>query len=228
MNIAVVGPHPDDQELGMGGTIARLVQQGHRVTLIDLTNGEPTPYGSPEIRQQEAPAAARVLGAERIGLGLPNRRLEATLAARDLLAGAFRTLRPEIVFGPFHEDAHPDHVAAAQLVDDARFTAKLTKSDLPGEPWHPQWVFQYFCVHLRAVPRPAFILDTTGASQLKSQAILEYKSQFVTPPSNRHIPEWIAAADIYFGSRIGTQAGEPFACREEIGMRDLGALTRLG
>lgn len=228
MNVAVVGPHPDDQELGMGGTIARLVQQGHKVTLIDLTDGEPTPHGSPEIRQREAAAAARVLGVERVALGLPNRRLEPTLAARDLLAGAFRTLRPEIVFGPFHEDAHPDHVAAAQLVDDARFTAKLTKTDLPGEPWYPQWVFQYFCVHLRQVAQPAFILDTTGASEQKMNAILAYQSQFIKPEANRHIPEWIAAADIYFGSRIGTKTGEPFACREEVGLRDLSALTRLG
>src|SRR5882762_9256248 len=74
-SILVIGPHPDDQELGMGGTIAKLVRQGHRVHLVDMTNGEPTPAGSPEIRARESAAAAKVLGVERTLVGLVNRQV---------------------------------------------------------------------------------------------------------------------------------------------------------
>src|SRR5215468_5602587 len=132
-SILVVGPHPDDQELGMGGTIARLAAQGHRVTLLDMTNGEPTPHGTPEIRAREAAAAAaalsppppgspvtrRLLG----GDGLPNRSVEHTLKARHLVAGVIRSVQAQIVFVPYEEDAHPDHRAVTRIVEDARFDA---------------------------------------------------------------------------------------------------------
>ena len=100
-NILVVGPHPDDQELGMGGTIVRLVQQGHDVLLLDMTNGEPTPHGTPEIREQEWTAAAKILGVKRRLLDLQNRMVEHTLAARHKVAGAIREHQAEIVFLPF-------------------------------------------------------------------------------------------------------------------------------
>ncbi|MGA1016927.1 MAG: PIG-L family deacetylase, partial [Phycisphaerales bacterium] len=75
VNILVVGAHPDDQELGMGGTIARLAADGHRVHLLDMTNGEPTPHGTPEIRARESARAAEILGVTRECLGLPNREV---------------------------------------------------------------------------------------------------------------------------------------------------------
>src|SRR5262245_64853963 len=128
LDYLVVGTHPDDAELGMGGTILLLKAQGARVGVLDLTDGEPTPHGSLEIRRRETDAASAVLGIDwRGNLGLPNRSLVADLEARRLLAGTLRQLRPRTLLAPYWEDAHPDHVAASALVDAARFWAKLTK-----------------------------------------------------------------------------------------------------
>jgi bacillithiol biosynthesis deacetylase BshB1 len=223
MNIAVFGPHPDDQELAMGGTIARLAAEGHAVTLVDLSNGEPTPMGDPPTRAREAAEAASILGVPRIALGLPNRAIVHDLPSRAVVANTIRSLRADIVFAPHPIDAHPDHVAATSLIEAACFAAKFTKSDLQGEPHTVRHIFHYFATHLRAVPQPAFIVDTTGFSERKRHAILAYASQFVHNERNRKIPEWVHAAGTYFGSRIGRESGEPFGSRECIPL-DIGAL----
>src|SRR3954453_16801676 len=114
----VIAPHPDDAELGMGGTIALLLAGGARVGVLDLTDGEPTPFGSPEIRARETAEATAALGLSWRGtLGLINRRRDAALGARAALAGALRQLRPRCLFAPSWEDVHPDHVAASRLID---------------------------------------------------------------------------------------------------------------
>src|SRR5262245_55268315 len=133
LDYLVIAPHPDDAELGAGGAILLLKSQGVKVGVLDLTDGEPTPLGSPEIRKAETEAATRILGLEwRGNLGLRNRFLQADMESRHKLAGVIRQLRPHTLLAPYWEDAHPDHVAASALVDGARFWAKLTKSDLPG------------------------------------------------------------------------------------------------
>ncbi|MBL9121050.1 MAG: PIG-L family deacetylase [Phycisphaerae bacterium] len=225
MRILVVGPHPDDQELTMGGTIAKLASSGHDVLLLDVTNGEPTPFGTPERRAQEAAEAARVLGVRRHALGLPNRRVEHTIDARHRLAAVIRTERIDVMFVPFPEDAHPDHRAVTRIAEDARFDAKLTKVDLPGEPRYPKWLFHYYCTHLRIVPQPSFLIDTSGFAERKRAAIMAYHSQFVENEKNRGVPDWIAASDRYFGSRIGTESAEPFSSPEPIGLHDLTGLV---
>src|SRR5216684_588081 len=168
LDYLVIAAHPDDAELSVGGTMLLLKSQGAKVGVLDLTDGEPTPHGSPEIRRAETEAATRVLGlAWRGNLGLPNRRLEASLDARARLAAALREQRPRFLFAPYWDDAHPDHVAASALVDAARFWAKLSKSDLPGEPHYPQRTFYYFSIHLRIHPRPSFVIDITGHIETK-------------------------------------------------------------
>ena len=113
LDFLVVAPHPDDAELGMGGTIARMIQQGWRVGVLDLTTGEPTPHGSETIRRNETIAATETLQLTwRGNAGLPNRRLEHTLETRELMASYIRVLQPRWIFAPFWQDAHPDHVAA--------------------------------------------------------------------------------------------------------------------
>ncbi|MBL9140937.1 MAG: PIG-L family deacetylase [Phycisphaerae bacterium] len=218
MNVLVVGAHPDDQELGMGGTIARLTHQGHRVLLLDLTNGEPTPHGSPEARASESAKAAAILGAERRTLDLPNRSVVASLDARRAVAAQMRLFRPDIVFMSHPDDAHPDHVAGARLVADARFEAKLTRTDLPGEPIYPRWFLHYYATHLRTVPAPSFIMDTTGFHARKREAILAYRTQFVLPEANRKVVDWLDASATFFGSRIGCESGEPFFAQEPLGL----------
>src|SRR5207244_12986913 len=121
-------------------------------------------------------------------LGLPSGKLDATLEARAQLAGVLRELRPRILFAPYWDATHPDHVAASALVDAARFWAKLTKTDLPGEPHFPQRIFYYFSVHLRIHPRPSFVLDVSPFLEDKMRALACYRSQFIegrpaTPPT---------------------------------------------
>ena len=224
-NILVVGPHPDDQELGMGGTIAKFISQGHDVLMLDMTSGEPTPHGSPEIRAKEAAAAADILGVTRTTVNLPNRYDEHSIPARHAVASVIREHQAEIVFAPYFEDAHPDHVATTKIVEDARFDAKLTKIDLAGEPIYPKWLFYYYCTHLRIVPSPSFLIDTSGFAQQKRESIVAYESQFVIPENNRAIVDWIEAQDKYFGGRLRTETAEPFFSKEPIGLTDLQSLS---
>ncbi len=224
-NILVVGPHPDDQELGMGGTIAKLARQGHNVLLLDMTNGEPTPHGSPELREQEWTAAAKILGVKRKLLGLKNREVEHTLAARHAVAGVIREHQAAIVFLPYPDDAHPDHRATTRIVEDARFDAKLTKIDLPGQPIYPKWLFYYYCTHLRHVADPKFCIDMSEFMDAKEQSILAYKTQFVIPEKNRHVVTWVRQFNGYMGSRIGTEYAEPFWTKEPVGLNGIADLV---
>jgi bacillithiol biosynthesis deacetylase BshB1 len=224
LDYLVIAPHPDDAELGTGGTILLLQAQGARVGVLDLTDGEPTPHGSPEIRRRETDAATAVLGlAWRGDLGLTNRRLEADLAARAKLAGALRELRPRVLFAPYWEDAHPDHVAATALIDAARFWAKLTKTDLPGTPHYPEKILYYFSVHLRLHLRPSFVLDVSDHLETKMKALECYRSQFIEgrPTQPPTFLDELRDRARYWGWTIGARYGEPFVTREEVGLRGL-------
>ncbi|MBL0927881.1 MAG: PIG-L family deacetylase, partial [Phycisphaerales bacterium] len=202
-NILVVGPHPDDQEAGMGGTVAKLARQGHDVLLLDITNGEPTPHGDPVTRAAEAAEAARILGGERgplkrYLLGLTNRQVEHALDARHLVASVIRAHQSQIIFTPFFEDAHPDHRAVTRIVEDARFDAKLTKMTFPEPPGlaellgrspnqpdsriYPKWLFYYYATHLRWVANPVFCVDISDTVDTKIAAMEAYVTQFGTPP----------------------------------------------
>lgn len=227
-NIIVVGPHPDDQEAGMGGTVAKLADQGHDILLLDMTNGEPTPLGDPETRAKEAEAARKILAGEkgkvrRVCLDLPNRFVEHTIEARHAVAGEIRKHQAEILFIPYFEDAHPDHVATTRICEDARFDAKLSKIGLPGERIYPRWVFYYYCTHLRHVANPSFCVDITGYERRKLDAIRAYETQFVR--ANAQVVDWIEAAGVYLGSRIATKAAEGFFTREPIALESLSGLV---
>jgi bacillithiol biosynthesis deacetylase BshB1 len=228
LDYLVIAPHPDDAELGAGGTIALLLSQGNRVGVLELTDGEPTPFGSPEIRARETAESTAVLGLTwRGNLGLVNRRLQADLDSRARLAGALRQLRPRVLFAPFWEDVHPDHVAASRLIDDARFWAKLTKTDLPGEPHFPSRIYYYFSIHLRIHPIPSFVIDVSSTIELKMRALACYRSQLIegrptTPPT---LLDDVRDRARYWGWSIGTAYGEPFVSREAVGLRGLGELV---
>jgi N-acetylglucosamine malate deacetylase 1 len=222
-SILVIGPHPDDQELGMGGTIVKLARQGHRVHLIDMTNGEPTPRGTPETRAAEAAAAARVLGVERTLLGLKNREVVHDLPSRHKLAAVIRVHRPDWLFLPYPTDAHPDHVAVTKIGEDARFDAKLTRSDIPGEPWHPKRIIYYFCTHLRMNFPATFCIDITDTMETKMRALSCYASQGLGAEGG--LGEMVASIARYFGTRIDTRYAEPFYTRETLGFAGLDQLV---
>ena len=211
----------------MGGTIGKLAEQGHDVLLLDLTDGEPTPLGDPDTRAREAAEAARILGVRRITLDLPNRRLEHSITARHKVAAAIRRHQAQILFTQFAPDAHPDHVAGTRIVEDARFDAKLTKIDLPGEPIYPSWLFYYYCLHLRSAISPVFLVDITGHEDQKREAILAYQSQVVAAQRAAHVLDGVDAANRHFGTRIGVRAAEPFFTREPLGLTALESLTLL-
>ena len=227
LDALVVAPHPDDAEIGMGGAIVHMMAQGWKVGILDLTSGEPTPLGSVAIRRAETAAANVALGDPwRENLGLPNRSLEPTLDNRRALASVFRKVRPRLIFAPFWEDAHPDHTAATKLVEDARFWAKLSKSDIPGTPFHPSRVLYYFSVHLRIVERLSFVLDVSEQVDAKLAALRCYKSQLVdtTPGGQPGVIYSVLDRMRFWGHTIGVRHGEPFASREPIGLAGLGGL----
>lgn len=228
LDVLVVAPHPDDAELGMAGAIMMMQASGLSVGIVDLTNGEPTPHGTPELRQQETDAATKVLGVNwRMNLGLPNRSLEPTLEARGKLAGVFRQTQPKWLFAPFWIDAHPDHTAATKLVDDARFWSKLSKSKLDGEPFHPQRIYNYYCVHLKMHATPAFVLDISDYWDRKLQAIRCFKSQFITGRESLD-PSFVDQLEteaLHWGKTIGVKYGEPFTSREPIGLSNFDRLV---
>ena len=207
----------------MGGSIARLVSQGHRVHLVDMTNGEPTPLGTTEMRAREAAAAAKILGVERTLVGLPNRQVVHTIEARHKVAAVIRVHRPDWIFLPFPIDAHPDHVAVTRIGEDARFDAKLTKTDIPGEPFYPKRIIYYYCTHLRMNFQPTFCLDISGQIDTKIAAVKAYASQFVA--NNSPVTEMVRTLNGYFGGRIGTAYAEPFFTYEALGFSGLNELV---
>jgi bacillithiol biosynthesis deacetylase BshB1 len=223
LDILVVAPHPDDAELSVGGTIVTSRRQGLRVGVLELTNGEPTPHGSIERRARETAASTRILDLTwRHMLGLPNRMLRDDVEARRAVAAVFRQTRPKIILAPYWEDTHPDHVAASQLIDAARFWSKLTRTDIPGEPYHPPRIYYYWSIHLRIHPKPAFVIDIGDAIEPKLAAIRCYESQNLELSRDGlpSIVDDIRDRARYWGWTIGRHYAEPFASREEIGLKN--------
>lgn len=213
-----VGAHPDDVEIGMGGTVAKLTREGGRVAIVDLTNGEPTPFGTPEKRAEESANAARILGAERRTLSQPNRYLFDGVEARIELATVLRELRPRMLFVPYAVDAHPDHIAASQITLAARFYSKFTKTDMPHEPYFPPRVFRYMAVHQRIIAEPSFIVDVTEDLETKLEALCAYESQFAANAANDTVVEMMKQTALTWGQLGRVGAGEPFFALEPVSL----------
>lgn len=227
LDLLVVSPHPDDAEISVGGTILKSRSSGMKVGVLDLTTGEPTPHGTAEIRKKETGKATEILQLDwRMNLGLPNRSLQNDLSSRRKIAEVFRTVKPKIILAPYWEDVHPDHVAASQLIDDARFWSKLSKSDLAGEPYWPPRIYYFWSIHLRIHPEPSFVIDISDHIEKKMQAIECYESQIITgrPQEFPTALDDIKDRARYWGWSIHSKYGEPFASREAIGISQLNDL----
>jgi bacillithiol biosynthesis deacetylase BshB1 len=212
--IMIIATHPDDAEIGMGGTIISLSRKGYDVIIVDLTDGEPTPKGSPEIRASESQRVDAILKIhKRINLGLINRELFDTVENRKKLATVIRQYRPKVIFMPFHSDAHPDHIQACQLSEAACFYSKFVKSDMEYDPHTPQKKFHYYANHLNDIVSPSFVFDISDTFELKYQALQEYESQL-----NSQSLKKILTLNSYWGQKINTNYGEPFSSKEVIGV----------
>ena len=216
-----IGAHPDDVEIGMGGTVAKLVREGAKVVIVDLTNGEPTPRGTPEKRALESACAARVLGVERRTLSQSNRYLFDTVEARTELAEVMREFRPRTIFVPYPEDAHPDHIAASRIAVAARFYSKFTNTEMSGEPFFPERVYHYMAVHMRVVAEPSFIVDITEDLPTKLEALGCYESQFSGNPINAGVIDLVAGQAGMWGAIGRVEAGEPFFALEPVAVRSV-------
>ncbi|MBE7411904.1 MAG: PIG-L family deacetylase [Leptospiraceae bacterium] len=223
MKILCVGSHPDDVELSMGGTILRMLKNRHEVTILDLSNGEPTPFGSIETRKKESRKASDLLGVKRIELDFPNRFILDTVEGRKKIAEIFREVRPEIIFTHYEFDSHPDHTECCKLVEASKFYSKLSKSDISGEPFFPKKILYYFPNHIKLNIHPSFLVDIGDFLDKKKEIMECYESQFIKNGNGRVIDEFILL-NRYFGLRIGKLAAEPFFSRESLDITELSIL----
>jgi len=228
LDLLAVAPHPDDAELLCGGTLARAVDAGHRVGIVDLTRGELGSRGSVELRASEADAATEALGIHhRENLGLPDGALADVDEQRRVVVHALRRLRPRTLIVPYPTGRHPDHGASAALVKSAAFMAGL-RNFAPGddEPHKPTKL-----LHAAAFrdhdAHPSFVVDVTDVFERKMRAIEAYRSQFDGReeggelfPTGRGFHEGVRLRFAHYGSLVQVAYGEPFVTVEPLLVED--------
>lgn len=229
LDVIAVGAHPDDVEIGVGGLLAKLVQQGHRVGIVDLTDGEPTPESSgPAERLEEARLAGEILGVHvRENLDLPNRRLFDNYETRVALAKVFRRYRPQLVLGIAGKTpmASPDHWQAMQITDAAVFYSRLTKWDaefdhLPVHTVRRQMWYPLGFSSLDVLQSPgAFVVDISDTLEKKLEAVRAYKTQF--PPHKERVFHLVESQARLLGTSGGFTAGEMLIPATTLGITDL-------
>jgi N-acetylglucosamine malate deacetylase 1 len=233
LDILVLAAHPDDAELGAGGTIAKHVAAGRKVGIIDFTRGELGTRGTPETRKQEAAAAARIMGISvRENLGLRDGFFQSDRESQLSALQSIRKYQPAIVLANAVTDRHIDHGKGASLAYDACFLSGLAKIETVDEmgvkqaPWRPGAIYHYIQSQFLM---PDFIVDVSDHWETKMQAIKAYKTQFYDPQSNE--PEtfiskpgflkMLEARGIEYGHAIGATYGEGFTVRRNIGVKNL-------
>lgn len=221
-DILAVGAHPDDVEAVAGGTIVKLARRGARTLLVDLTSGEPTRYGRPGVREAQAATAAKLLGADRCGIGLQDRFVADTVDARLKVAALIRRHRPRTVITTDGCGVHPDHKAATDIVINAVFYARLPKWDeVPGgerlSNTAPHEVSRLYFGHCRMEPpwpRFDFAVDVTAVYDVKLAALAAYESVF--SGAQAELLDRYGAEDRYIGSLVGVRYAEAFQARSPL------------
>lgn len=221
LDLLAFGPHPDDLEIGLGGTLAKHVALGHAVGLCDLTRGEMSSNGTPEERVREGEAAREVLGAAwRENLALPDRAIGSSPEHTRKVVELIRRSRPRAVAIPYWQDRHPDHRTAAAMLLDAVFNAKLRRYAADGEPWQPQWVCHYFINDAGPV---SFVVDVSDHYETKRRALACYQSQFAratesaaTRLNSPAFSQLIESRDMQFGALAGVRFAEGIVVTEPI------------
>lgn len=221
VDILAIGAHPDDVELSCGATLAKEVAAGKKVGILDLTRGELGTRGSAEIRDKEAVAAAKILGAEfRINLGFSDGFLVNNAASQLEIIKIIRKYRPEIVLCNAIDDRHPDHGKAAKIVSDACFLSGLRRietimDDNHQKEWRPKHVYHYIqWINLE----PDFVVDVTGFIDKKLEMVFAFNSQFYDPNSNEpetpisteNFKESLTYRSREFGRLVGVEYAEGY------------------
>jgi N-acetylglucosamine malate deacetylase 1 len=219
IDLLAFGPHPDDIEIGLGGTIARHTAGGGRVGLCDLTAGELGSNGTPDERRREAAEAAGVLGAAwRENLGWPDGDLAASAERVRAAVTVIRRHQPRTVALPYGRDRHPDHAAASRTLTLAAFRSGLRRYDTGQPPWSPDWVCYYF---INDHVRPSFVIDVSAAYARKREALACHRSQFApagadaveTRLTRATFRQLIESRDAQFGAEVGVAFAEGFVVR---------------
>lgn len=236
LDLLAISAHPDDVELGCAGTILAALEQGRRVGILDLTRGELGTRGTPEIRLQEAEAAAKVLGVSvRDNVGLLDGFFHNDPPNQIALVPYIRKYRPEIVLANAIDDRHPDHGKGARLIYDACFISGLRRIETmgddgrPQEAWRPKFIYHF--IQDRYI-KPDFIVDITPHWKKKDEAIRAFRSQFYDPNSNEpnsyisspEFLEFLEARSKEYGHAIGVKYGEGFTTQRIIGIDNLWSL----
>ncbi len=228
VDLLAIAAHRDDVELTCGGTLAKAVQAGHRVGIVDLTEGESGTRGNAATRAAEADRAAKTLGVHvRLNAGLPDAHLHNDEPSRAKVIELIRATRPRVVILPFPIGRHPDHRIASELGRDACYLAGLAKYAGPGEPHRPFKVL-YALAYREDPVKPSFVVDISGAFEVKMAAIRCYASQFdgakaagEIHPTGQDLYELIRVQSAHYGSLIRTPYGEPFFCHETLEVHDV-------
>lgn len=229
LDVIAVGAHPDDVEIAVGGTLAKLVRQGYRVGIVDLTDGEPTPLSpGPEVRLAEAKKAAEILGVHvRETLSLSNRRLFDSFETRVELAKVFRRYRPSVVLGLGGRTpmASPDHWQAMQITDAAIFYSRLTKWDdqFDDLPVHTITKQVWYPLGFQPLDLPTgsgkFVVDISETMSVKLESIRAYETQF--PPAKQRVFRLVESQNTLYGTSAGFESGEVFIAATTLGVQDL-------
>ncbi len=229
LDVLAIAAHPDDVEQTCGGTLIKMAEKGYRTGILDLTAGDMGTRGTPEIRLEEAAAAAKILlVGQRDNMRFPDARLENTISARMSLAVKIREWKPRTVILPYWQGRHPDHYRAAELGYEACFLAGLKKLDEYSEPHRP---FKILYSSLYANVTPSFVVDISAQFERRMAALLSYRSQYGETtdggdlfPQEAEIRERLAAMARFYGNLIGARYGEPFAVKEVLPVDDIVAL----
>lgn len=237
LDILIFAAHPDDAELSMGGTIAKLTKSDLKVGIVDLTRGELGTRGTAETRQREAFNAAIVLKvALRENLEMPDGDIKNSKENLMKVIIALRKFKPKIVFAPYFNDRHPDHIDASHLIKRAMFSTGLSKiktfdKEVPQNHYRPEKLFYYMQTYTFD---PTFIVDISESMELKMKSVQCYSTQFHDPKSKEpetfiSSPEflnYVKSRAEFYGFSIGKRFGEPFFCEEKIELDLINSLRK--
>ena len=228
INILAVGAHPDDVEIGMGGTLAKYGNKGFTTAIVNLTKAELSSNGSVEERQREAENAAEVLKvSKRIQLSFPDRQLQQNKEdAIKALVEIIREYQPEIIFAPYYKDRHPDHGHCGEIVKEAVFSAGIRKF-LPDSQYKAYRPSSLCYFQINGMIDPQFLIDISEYMDDKLEALACFKSQFqigeshIKTPLNDGFLQRLEGRESILGFEAGVKYAEGFVSDKPVIIHDL-------